>query len=120
MASIESDEQDFTLDCLPLDCIVLICECLSAEDLGRFSRVCRVSRGEVESACSLHVFVYGRDLYLTFSLTLLVLQLFYEATLIGYLWRFVVCCVAHLTTIPSTGVVTFPGLGTRLNPTWYM
>ena len=39
----ESIEQDFTLDCLPLDCIICICEYLTAEDLAKFSRVCRVS-----------------------------------------------------------------------------
>lgn len=46
MASLgtqQSSDQDFALDCLPLDCIICICEFLSAEDLARFSRVCRVS-----------------------------------------------------------------------------
>ena len=46
MASFETQgsiEQDFTLDCLPLDCIICICEYLTAEDLAKFSRVCRVS-----------------------------------------------------------------------------
>ena len=53
----ESSEQDFTLDCLPLDCIICICEYLTAEDLANFSRVCRVSvAGEAKG---------GRGLQLT-------------------------------------------------------
>jgi len=86
MASLESGGQDFTLDCLPLDCIICICEYLSAEDLGKFSRVCRVSR---------HVCVVPRWGWAWFvsyllSSTSRFLQLFHDATLIGYLWRFVV------------------------------
>lgn len=40
----EESVAPFTLDCLPFDCIVTICEYLSAEDLARMSRVCSVSR----------------------------------------------------------------------------
>lgn len=40
MATPEDDA--FTLDFLPFDCIVTICEYLTAEDLARMSRVCKV------------------------------------------------------------------------------
>ena len=39
----DAEEDAFTLDCLPFDCIVTICEYLPAEDLARMSRVCTVS-----------------------------------------------------------------------------
>ena len=42
MAVSSEDLEAFTLDCLPFDCIVSICEYLSAEDLARMSRVCSV------------------------------------------------------------------------------
>ena len=41
---IESREEmeTLSLDRLPFDCIVTLCEYLSAEDLARFGRVCTV------------------------------------------------------------------------------
>lgn len=38
----EADEEALTLDCLPFDCIVCVCEFLPPEDLARFSAVCKV------------------------------------------------------------------------------
>ena len=40
MATPEDDP--FTLDLLPFDCLVTICEYLTAKDLARMSRVCKV------------------------------------------------------------------------------
>ena len=37
------ESESLSLDCLPFDCLVTLCEYLSAEDLTRFGRVCAVS-----------------------------------------------------------------------------
>lgn len=44
MAELMDMDSDvpFTIDCLPLDCILCICEFLPVNDLGKFGRVCKV------------------------------------------------------------------------------
>ncbi len=49
----DSVDQDFTIDCLPLDCIVCICKYLPVNDLGRFGSVCKVKHIDLDLLSSI-------------------------------------------------------------------
>ena len=53
MDPIMDVEEEWSLDCLPFDSIVCICEFLTPEDLSRFARVCKV---DLQASKSISIF----------------------------------------------------------------